>query len=159
MRQLLVSVFLVSVCNIGFGQKFTLRELIILNNMDWNEFDSYVVNKGYDYNRTENLEYVDSKSYGYRQKGEESSYFVSKTVAKNKEIRLVAFQTTNKQDYLSIKYQLKNGGFSFIKTEAKQQTMLLVYKKGSMIATLAISKAERNINETFNVYEISIRSD
>ena len=70
---------MLSACSIACGQKFTLQELIKLNDMNWDEFDSYVVNKGYEYNRSENMDYVDSKSYGYKQKGEQSLYFISKT--------------------------------------------------------------------------------
>jgi len=159
MKQIFISFFLLITCSIAFGQKFTLQELTNLNKMDWDEFDSYVIAKGYEYNKTEDLEFVESKSYGYKQKGEESPYFISKTVAKNKNTKLVAYQTTNSQDYLLIKSQLKNSGFKFAKTEARGQTILLIYMKGDIQLTLATFKVQQNSGDTFAGYEISIRTN
>ena len=150
MKQIIASLILFVACNVMYGQKFTLRELTNLNNMDWDQFDSYVVAKGYEYNKTEDLEFVESKSYGYKLKGDHSPYFISKTVAKNKNVKLVAYQTTDSKDYMSIKSELKNAGFKFAKTETADQSTLLIYTKSNLELILATTKTQQNSGETFS---------
>jgi len=144
----------------AFGQKFTLNELIKMNNMNWDDFDTYVTKKGYYYSANENSSSVQGggkhMEYEYDGKICKGERYINKTQYADG-VYLISFQTYDKNDYLSVKDQLKASGFKYISTHNLDESISknaieIVYYKGQL--ELDLISAQGKDYKTF--YEISI---
>ena len=89
--------------------------------MDWDDFDTYVTSKGYEYYKTEDDDFAETKAYSYDQaRNSKAVYFIAKSVYKKTFTKMVAFQTVKKTEYLAIKEQLKTVGFKYISSETSK---------------------------------------
>jgi len=166
MKKAIIIIATVIISVSSFGQKFTLNELIKMNSMDWDNFDTYVTKKGYYYSGNEKTSYVQDNGkhmeYEYDGKICKGERYINKTQFTNG-LYLISFQTYDKSDYISIKDQLKAAGFKYSNTHNLDESISknaveLIYYKGNMeldlISALEKNNGGRYANNTF--YEISI---
>ena len=141
-----------------FGQRFSLSELIKLNNQDWDDFDTYVVTKGYQYQETDDNDLNEAKAYSFdtNKTSSKAPYFISKTFYKKTNLKAVAFQTLKMEEYLAFKTQLKTLGFKYVGAQTTEQATFLDYKKGMIEVSLASFKAPNDSGEMLTGYEISV---
>src|SRR5438093_8830889 len=108
MRNIFLTILLLTITNNLLSQKFSLNELIKLNNANWDDFDTYVTSKGYEYYTTEDKYYSETRAYAYKQSASsKAGYFIAKSIFKQYTKKMTSFQTTKKDEYLAIKNQLK----------------------------------------------------
>ena len=139
----------------GYSQSLTLADLIKLNNLTEDNFDTFITSKGFKYNDFENLENANQKSYVFYIKGIKNSY-VSKFTYTSKNKEMVSFQTPNSSIYLNFKKELLRFGFSYKKTETYKNTTFMYYGKGNLELTLTSSIDQSRISGEKTFYEISI---
>jgi len=138
------------------SQSLTLTDLIKLNVLNEDEFDTFITTKGFTYDGLENREHANIKSYAYYVNSVKTSY-LSKVTYKTVKSQMVSFQTPSTSIYLNIKTELKKIGFIYARKETNDQATFLYYTKDNMELTLVSSTDESRPNgavKTF--YEISI---
>ncbi len=140
------------------AQTFTLSELIKVNNLSFEDFDTYVIKKGYQYYENEIDEYAENTSYKSNVRGKAVSY-ISKAIFKDNSYEVLTFQTNDEKLYLSIKSELKLLGYVFEKKDVtKNGKLYLSYIKENIVITLISGVSEvTDINgNKYTVYEIGI---
>ena len=151
-------IFFIFCSNISFSQIFTLDELVNISNMNTDEFDSFVISKGYEFFKTETDDYSENIIYAHNLKSNNiAPSYISKYMFKKNPNTMVSYQTLEKEVYISIKKQIKTLGFVFVDTETNEnKSIFLNYKKGEIKLTLTSILSVKNPGNTF--YEISITS-
>lgn len=153
--------FLIFTCifsvNHSISQNFTLSELIKLKKMNADEFDTYVVKKGYEFYR----KHPDDKNhsilinYSYKINGARRCYITKKTFKFGEE--QVIFQTTSSKSYLSIKNELSVLGFKLSETVPSEDFNGLKYLKGNLMVVLISRQYEDETDHsTTAIYEIIV---
>src|SRR5258708_33758808 len=104
------------------AQKFTVTQLLSLYDLDKNKFDTYVVGKGYSFYKTEETEHYKRPIYTYEQKDELTSNYIS-FFYYNDSLKLLQYNTTNKDYYLAIKKQLDSLSFKYSPDNTSQAEM------------------------------------
>jgi len=117
MKKIFLLIFILASTSI-FAQNFKLNELIKMRNMNWDDFDTYVTSKGYQYNDFKKEKNSTSKHYKYNGSVVGECYinrciFFDEVETSPFSIS-VSFQTIHKEDYLAIKNQLKIQQFKYI---------------------------------------------
>ena len=103
-------IFFIFCSNISFSQIFTLDELVNISNMNTDEFDSFVISKGYEFFKTETDDYSENIIYAHNLKSNNiAPSYISKYMFKKNPNTMVSYQTLEKEVYISIKKQIKNG--------------------------------------------------
>ena len=159
MKKAILLLILIGCLTTTFGQKFSLDELIKLNTMNLDNFDTYVTTKGYKYFENFNDEFAEGNSYSFdqNQSNDHAANFISKYTYKLIDNKMVSFQTLKTVDYLSIKNKLKVFGFVYIGTETNDKgAIFLNYKKGKMEAALMSNQKKNDYGDNVTYYEISI---
>ncbi len=135
--------------------------------MSWDDFDTYVLKKGYHFEENHIDEVSHSIGYSYDSKGIKGVYGIDRGVMFGQkgnsettpDLIIVTYNTFNTQDYLTIKNQIKTNGYKLVSTENKNGGVWLRYKKGDMELTLISSKGlytnGRESGET--EYQISVK--
>ncbi len=148
--------------SISFGQKLTLNELIKLSKCNDDDFDTYVTTKGYKFWKTEVENSYSSPAtiinYAYNQNGSDqrASYFVMKLNFENG-VCQASFQTSYKVDYLSIKNQLKSGGYIFDKSSNDENgANYLTYHKGKIRVGLISLQGANAYDELITGYKVVV---
>lgn len=118
-----------------YSQKFTVDELLILNNLDWNAFDSVVTSRGYSLENknttavtggrmvihaNSNRRIDSAKSYRFIQKNSNNEYSISKTnynYGDVTEVKII-LRTNNINDYNGVIRELKRGKFKYVNSES-----------------------------------------
>lgn len=146
--------------NFTYSQKFTLQEMIDLNHKNVDDFDTYVVSKGYDFNKFNEEDNYDSKSYSFKGFNEDSAEF---WITKNNyylkgfyKKGSVSWVTSNKNYYLSIKEQIKKLGFTFLKTENENGNLSYNYEKGKISISIYSVRRPNAFGKIGTVYEINV---
>lgn len=136
-----------------YGQSFLLSELINLNKLDFNSFDTTVQKKGYIFYENVVDDFSDSNSYTFLSNGVRIS-FISKITYNNK--NMISYQTKDNETYIKIKEDLVELEFNFINKKVVDNSTILTYTKKNIELTL-ISGINTNSNGYKNPnYEISI---
>ena len=157
MRYLLLLMWLFSE-NSLIGQNFNLSELIKMKKMNADEFDTYVVKKGYEFfqnNQGDDFTYS-STTYTYKVNGAKQAY-ITKYSNELKKI-MISFQTINSKVYLNFKNDLKIQGFTLLDSGPNDETNVLRYRKGNIEVLLITGpiRDEANFNNITG-YEISVK--
>jgi hypothetical protein len=156
LKTMILIVFVLSFQNL-FSQTISLGELIRLNNINEDDFDTFVIAKGFKYDGYENGKDYTAKRYTFYENGYKSSFITKyKYNYDNKE--MVSFQTPHSETYMNIKTSAKNQGFKYVNstTIEKDNVTLMNYYKGRLNLTLASGKDESNYGGQKTLYEISI---
>lgn len=142
----------------AFGQRFSLTDLIRLNNQDWDDFDTYVTSKNYQYQAIDDNDFIEAKSYSFDTNNStgKAPYFITKTFYKIENQKAVAFQTLKKEEYLAFKTQLKTLGFKYVGAQTTAGSTFLDYRKGNIEVSLASFKTPNASGEMLTGYEISV---
>ena len=139
MKFLNIIVFFVSFAFNSAGQSFSLPELIKMEKMDLEIFDTYVTSKGYVF--FNKGKYKNSVHYALNVNGDKASKFIAK------DVNLITFQTSVKSEYLKIKNQLKSNGFKFNKSEVENNSVKFIYKKG--VTAIVIYAGTKSFEVTY----------
>lgn len=97
-----------------FGQNFSMPELIKMSKMDTDTFDTYVTSRGFVFFEEENKKNVEGVSYALnisRIDKSKASKFITLYQIYYDSRYSISYQTSNRQEYLNIKSQIKNLGF------------------------------------------------
>ena len=159
LKVILILIFTLFSC-ISFAQKLTLGELIKLNNYDIDQFDSYVTQKGFSYFKRDKTKLSTYISYAFEQNGNDQKSFAFITKFSydpnplNK--KMISYQLSNSKIYYSIKRELAELGFKFIKIIPNEKGTFFEYKRGGLELSLLSYQGINSTGELGTLYEISL---
>lgn len=144
----------------GYGQSFSLNELIKLSKLSDDNFDTYATQRGFTFysNEIDDPE-VENIAYVYKSNDVKIGYLTKFSYLTNKyeKSSMVSFQTINSSTYLKIKNELKTYGFIYLKKNLHNGTTFLTYSKGKIEVSLASSSEENSGSYRQRTsYEISV---
>lgn len=155
-RQILLFTLLLPIC--GFSQIFSLTELVALsqNNLDY--FDTKVTTKGYAFytNRDDEFSKGSCYSYGQRDYTKMAAFFITYFSYSDPERTLISWQTTNKNNYLKVKNDLRSLGFKLVTSLSDSSCAHLTYKKGHLSLDLYSCQTPDDRGVSNATYEINI---
>lgn len=145
-----------------FAQVFSLSELILLVDKNLDDFDTYVNAKNYKYDRTGTETWCKKFHYSYNRNKYNSSraeYWISKNEITDKTFSVkgnVGWQTLYQTDYLAIKKQLKEKGFTLYETGTYKSSIYTTYRKGKIEVSIFSSTQTNELGGKDNAYEINV---
>lgn len=130
------------------GQDFTIAELIRLNDMSLDDFDTYVSRKDFFFVNIEtnglSKNYLYGKGYG-----KPNPVFIGKMFP-NPNLVMYAFYT--QKIYLKVKEELRDNGFEFFKSETSDKSsMSYYYSDGNYVVELNLINENRENNVFYNM--------
>lgn len=132
--------------------------MIILLNKNVDDFDTYVVTKGFKYAKTEDD--IDFEGIVYALNQREYSAKAQKFITLSTKFfwyeRNIHYQTLESSDYLKIKSQIKVLGFKFVETTKLGNATFLEYSKGKLELSLISIRDADEEGEFTTSYEISL---
>lgn len=143
------------------GQTFSLKELELINSMEVIDFHDYFINKGFSFSnvdstyKTINYHFKIPGSDPKMVKGYASVYYSTDTKDMH---RGVSWETTNKDDYLLIKGQLKQQGFKNVKTEVENDKIIFTFRKGNIVVIIYSDTTVDTYNRKIAHYEIVVEN-
>lgn len=147
--------------SLSYSQKCSLSEIIKMNKMNWDEFDTYANKKGYFFSKIYEHEDSYEKSYLFGNHNTIGYYVLSKTdinISENQKQILVGFKTSKKEDYLSIKNQINELGFKYTSTgtvtDDAYDGVYLEYQKGDY--KLKLYTLTTHVENFRTLFEINI---
>jgi hypothetical protein len=147
-----ILLLIICLTNSKLYSQISLTEMIAVYKMNFDQFETFSLKKGFHFSKMEDEENFTSVSYTKGQGvGTKYIQLYTKFFADGKNVTL---QTSVENDYLSIKEQASKMGFKLIETENYKGSLRKVYKKDSWKIT-AYSTAD----ESGTDYEISLRKD
>ena len=126
--------------------------------MSFDKFDTYVLNKGYEFQNVDEKDACESRSYVYKRDKQNMKYatsFINIYKYYDGE-QMVSWEIIDKVQYLKIKKEIKANGFLFKKTYTHNGAVLTEYTKGKLKATLLSDTGETSSGETLTNYEIGV---
>lgn len=160
--RILFSIFiLLFIKTVSFSQIFSLKEMILLNNKSYDEFDTYVTKKNYEFYNTEDDGICEKHSYTLNRDSysDKATYWISisKYYATGTESKsTVTWVTKYLKHYLSFKEQLKASSYKVQKTDTYKGALYTVYRKGKIEVTLFSVNSENEMGGKITSYEISV---
>jgi hypothetical protein len=140
------------------AQSFSLNELIKINNINLDDFDTYVTKKGYSFYENNSSSLAEETSYFFKVNGIKT-YYISKYQYKDKKREMVSFQTPKNTHYLNIKTELKQLGFKFVETRNFNESTFFVYEKGrTELSLISTTQQGQFGGPKQTVYEISVKT-
>jgi len=141
----------------SFAQKFQLAELIKLIPMSSDDFDTYVTRKGYHFKENHKEDLSNGITYSFDGKICMEQYILTKYNFLNGEVS-ITYHTIDKEDYLTIKKQLKSLGFQLKEEKNEDDSVWFIYKNKSMTLALISSEAYTTTAQSLSrgSYEISL---
>ena len=126
--------------------KFNLEELSQLIKGNADEFDSYVLKKGYRFEKKESFEKTECFIYSnIENKNNMILYY--KYASNSSRKSCCVWSTNSKEDYLKLKEEIVNNGYKYIdaKNPENLEVPMLLYKKGDQFVDLNMKKYEDGI--------------
>mgnify|MGYP000994555635 FL=1 len=105
---LLILTLFLSVLTYGQSSIFQAKDLIEMAKSSYDDFETFIMPKGFDYEKTKNYSYFTVVCY--KMQGKILSKYVSETNPRN----ILQYETNSKTEYLSLKNQIKKMGYEFI---------------------------------------------
>jgi hypothetical protein len=140
------------------AQSYNLSELIKINKLNLDDFDTYVTKKGYTFYQNNTSSLANETSYFFKVNGVKT-YYISKYQYKDNKRELVSFQTPKNTHYLNIKLELKQLGFKFVETRNFNESTFFVYEKGGIELSLISTTQQGQFGgPKQTVYEISVKT-
>lgn len=143
------------------AQVFTMSELEVLSSKNWDEFDTYLIKKGYVYNNYDTDKYSELKTYSFQRNvySGAAPYWITLCKYLNNNIGLISmisWQTNEVNDYIKIKDQLKVLGYVSQNTEIFDGKTVIYYKKLNKEVLLIVGKKLTTDGKEITSYEISL---
>ena len=139
------------ISTISYAQ-ISLNDMKNIIKMDFDSFETFAMNKGFSFGEIctggeECVNYVKGR-------GEQTKYIILFTKIIDVYKKRVSYQTNSETEYLLIKKQMKEQGFSLLKTlpYEKKGVLFKYYKNKNYQITVGIGKNELNTS----TYEINI---
>ena len=148
MKKIILGILLLGIAFISQAQKFTVPQLISMSKMNFDDFDTYITQRGYSYYDGESDENMQSKSY--KNNAVNSKTFTRMIVVTmyTDKSGYMFYQTPDKVEYLGFKQQVKALGYDFDKSiDDGNKATSLEYKKDGIPIQLSTA-----ISELKNVY-------
>lgn len=130
----------------------TINNLELLTNMDSNQFENWVINKGYSFDKLKNF----SENFDTFYFKKKSSLLITTINKDGTPFGGVSYQTTNYQEYINLKQSCLKNGYYYVGSEKENDEGKYViihnFKKLNFELTF-------NVNDTaiYYGYNISIR--
>ena len=141
-----------------FSQKFTLSNIVNLASYNNDNFDTYVISKGYIFNKSESDQRSTTKSYSFstnKYERNKAVYWISKTDY-NDGVVIISWTTYKSEDYSEIKSQIKAIGFQFTEESNTDGVIGFHYIKGKYELNLYVQELTFDYSIKGNGYEISL---
>lgn len=149
---LLISFFIIS--TLVNAQILGLNDMVKMNKMTNDDFDTYVTQMGFKYYEFENDELKKSTSY-IRELKNNVEYIAKFDYPSERKYRtMVSYQTTNSKIYLKFKNELKQFGYVFQEKGADDYGSYINYKKGKVECSLNSDTQQLGFSRVSS-YEIS----
>jgi len=132
-----------------------------LNDKDYDDFDTYVSKKGYEYATSLNDEISESRFYNFKRESSNNKakywiryfrYFEGQTNAKTN----ISWQTARQNDYVLIKDQTKSSGFKPVETGNYEETIYSTYQKGKIEVQPYSGNTKNGFGDITSTYEINV---
>ncbi len=142
--------FYIIICFKSFSQ-LTLVELKNILKMDLNQFETYALNQGYNFEKVKE----DEKIFGHNYtKGDGNlTRYLTLYVKYYEYNRHITYQTSDTEEYLSFKKEIETEGYQLTKTENFEGTSVKFYSNSTYDLEIYVGKGEI----ADNVYEINFR--
>jgi hypothetical protein len=159
MYKIILTLIILCYTSTGFSQKFTLSELVQLNKSNWDYFDTYVLDKGYEYNNATNNDSLITKYYSNEESiTGKAQRFIRKSIYSSG-FKYVEWQTAHKSEYLLIKKDLKSQGYKYIgEGTIDDKVSYLKYLKVNIIVMLFLGKADTDAGYQTPTNHISVEN-
>jgi hypothetical protein len=133
--------------------KFNLEELSQLINGNADEFDSYVLKKGYRFEKKESFEKTECFIYSNLE-NKNNMILYYKFAPDSPKTSCCVWSTNSKEDYLKLKEEIVENGFKYIdaKNPENLEVPMLLYKKGDQFVDLNMKKYEDGILYSISTY-------
>lgn len=150
----------------GYSQTFTTNELITLYRDNFDDFDTKVIKKGFEYiksNPKANEEQI--SKYALNETEDDGFYTeVIKKIKFKSGITLLDYQVDTKDAYLKLKNQLKLLGYVSYKSKNQDGSTLFFYKSNKLnykdiFIQIAVGIVDNAKGKTQAVYEISFHNN
>lgn len=136
------------------AQNFGISDMVKMNKMNNDDFDTYITQIGFKYYEYENDEYKKSTSY-IRDSKDNVEYITKFDYSiERKHKTMVSYQTTNSKMYLKFKNELKQFGYVFQENGADENGSFMNYKKGKIECSLNSNTQQLSYSKVTS-YEIS----
>jgi hypothetical protein len=145
----ILSIILIYSTHFTFGQ-LTVSEMMKVYNMDFDQFETYAIMKGYEFQSIAKEDNFFGHVY-VKGKGQNTKYIelYSKWFSYGKK---VGYQTSNSTEFINFKNELKNKGFILIETEDFKGSIEKIYELNNWKLSIY------TINNNDGVgYEISLK--
>lgn len=161
---LLINLTLIFTPQLAKCQLFTISELETLSTKNWDEFDTYVIKKGYIYDNSETDEIAEYKFYTFNKNyysGTSSYWITLYKYSIDASIRLgytnmVTWQTNISSDYIKIKDELKSKGYIFQNSTLLDGNTVNSYKKQKNEVRIILQKMKTDTGHEITIYTISL---
>jgi len=137
------------------AQTLGLIDMVKMNKMNNDDFDTYVTQKGFKYYEFENDEFKKSTSYIRGSKDNVEYITRFDYPIERKHITMVSYQTTNSKIYLKFKNELKQFGYVFQEKGSDDNGTFINYKKGKIECSLNSDTQQLSFSRV-STYEISL---
>jgi hypothetical protein len=133
--------------------KFNLEELSQLIKGNADEFDSYVLKKGYRFEKKESFEKTECFIYSNLE-NKNNMILYYKFATDSPKTSCCVWSTNSKEDYLKLKEEIVENGFEYIdvKNPEHLEAPMLFYKKGNQFVDLDMKKHEDGILYSISTY-------
>ena len=141
-----------------YSQNFTVAEMEKIATLNEDEFETFVMERGYEFVKFDKDTFADSLIFGFdKENRNQYEHYIARHKFNQKDRLMISFQTYKTEYYLGLKKQLKSFGYKFVGTETSDDgTYFLNYKKNGMSFSLASIQANNNSGQKFTSYEISL---
>ncbi|TAE31417.1 MAG: hypothetical protein EAZ91_07465 [Cytophagales bacterium] len=137
------------------AQKFTVGEIIKLRTVSYEQFDSFVSRRGYNFIEIRKTEYSTSHAFAFDADGHMASRHIAYIVNKYGEV-MITYQTSIVSEYNSIKAGIKQAGFVHSETGEFNNCPFFDYKKGDRTFSITTCQSEDRYGNPKTYYEISL---
>jgi hypothetical protein len=135
-------------------QQLKIKDLLDCVDRDYSYFETKVTENGFQYFKHKSEENYESYHYAYnRTSSNKSTKFVDWTTWKYNGLKVIYYQTTLNQEYISLKNEMKILGFKFKNMYTFNEQQFLIYGNTKIEITIVTGDAGNGI--TF--YEFKIK--
>ena len=155
---LYLSLFLLCL-NISFGQIMSLKDLLKINQITFDEFHTYARQKKYKFYQVEDDENISGFSYAYGQSksNKYATRVLTKYQYKKNKKHAVLYQTLTSGDYFNFNNQLAGLKFQFIHSRlSKAGTNFLIYRKGNIEVSLTTDQGYDSNGSKIPYYQVLV---
>lgn len=155
MEKIILSLLLSVIFTSGFTQtgKITVAEALKISKYNFDDFDTYVIKKGFEFNKTnthrdvEENEPREDRNYKYYSKDKLEYLETSLTLFDNTNRYFFTYTTTLRSEYLKMKDDLKLFRFKYVNTNSVSNKNSFVYQRDDIFIQLDVYLRENLPNQ------------